>query len=550
MVYLRAAMLLLILLCGLSPAAAQPVPPSPRQVTVFDGLPSNTVNRMAEDRYGYLWIATNDGLARYDGRNYRIWRSEDGLRDNRIWTVLVDARNQLWIGTENAGLVRMSADRRQLHFYDRSSQPLMGTNTVWSLATTPDGAIWFGTHEGGLYRLDSQDRLQRFLPEANNPRSLPAASVPYLATLADGSLWVGTKHGVARWTGTDFERVGTDVIPSLLINGLTSEPDGSLWISTMAGATVRRPDGRFESPPWKLPPGEQVLGMMLRDEQGGHWLDTRTGLGRAVDGQYQTVPLYSAVARGPVRPNWTGAYEDREGGIWLASTNAGLWHLLPRWWQFSVLSRLEDDTGSLRNAFVLGTSPSSNGGIWTVGSHGALDRFDPRTGKIEQHRTWVNGMYWLSSVREDRRGQVWIGSTDALLRYDPKRRELRRWGRDAGADATMEGVIESMMTCDGDSLWLMLPAGLQQRDLDGRLRRQLENGQRGLQQGQLNLDVECGPQDHIWLASSRGLLQWLPESERFQPVPGAPATAIHALHVGRDGQVWLSEDGRLSRYRW
>ncbi|MBX4377995.1 hypothetical protein K4H02_23355, partial [Mycobacterium tuberculosis] len=89
--------------------------------------------------------------------------------------------------------------------------------------------IWFGTHEGGLYRLDSQDRLQRFLPEPNNPRSLPSSSVPYLATLADGSLWIGTKDGVARWTGTDFERVGTDIIPSLLINGLTAEPDGSLW---------------------------------------------------------------------------------------------------------------------------------------------------------------------------------------------------------------------------------------------------------------------------------------------------------------------------------
>ena len=222
-------------------------------MTVFDGLPSNTVNRMAEDRYGYLWIATNDGLARYDGRNYRIWRSEDGLRDNRIWTVLVDARNQLWIGTENAGLVRMSADRRQLHFYDRSSQPLMGTNTVWSTATTPDGSVWFGTHEGGLYRTDNRDRLQRFLPEANNPRSLPAASVPYLATLADGSLWIGTKHGVARWTGTDFERVGAGIIPSLLINGLTAESDGSLWISTMAGAMVRRPDGRFEAPSGSCP---------------------------------------------------------------------------------------------------------------------------------------------------------------------------------------------------------------------------------------------------------------------------------------------------------
>ncbi|MEN5287985.1 two-component regulator propeller domain-containing protein [Stenotrophomonas lactitubi] len=550
MVYLRAVMLLMLLLCCLAPAAAQPVPPSPRQVTVFDGLPSNTVNRMAEDRYGYLWIATNDGLARYDGRNYRIWRSEDGLRDNRIWSVLVDARNELWIGTENAGLVRMSADRRQLRFYDRSSQPLMGSNTVWSLAATPDGSIWFGTHEGGLYRLDSNDRLQRFLPEANNPRSVPAASVPYLATLADGSLWVGTKHGVARWTGTDFERIGSDLVPSLLINGLTAEPDGSLWISTLAGASVRRPDGRFESVPWTLPAGDQVLGMMLRDEQGGHWLDTRSGLGRGIDGRYQTVPLYSAIARGLVRPNWTGAYEDREGGIWLASTNAGLWHLLPRWWQFSVFSRLEDDPSSLRNSYVLGTSPSSNGGVWTVGSHGALDRFNPRTGVIEQHRTFVNGMHWLTSVREDRQGRVWVGSTDALMRYDPRRGELRRWGRDAGADATMEGNIEAMMTCDGDSLWLMLAAGLQQRDLDGHVRRQLDNGQEGLQAGQLNLDVECGPQDRIWLASSRGLLQWQPDAQRFQPVPGAPATAVYALHVGKDGQVWLSEDGRLSRYLW
>ena len=80
-----------------------------------------------------------------------------------------------------------------------------------------------------------------------------------------------------------------------------------------------------------------------------------------------------------------------------------------------MLSRLEDDPRSLRNALVLGTSPSSNGGVWTVGSHGALDRFDPKTGRIEQHRTWVNGMHWLTSVREDRRGQVWIGSTDALV---------------------------------------------------------------------------------------------------------------------------------------
>ncbi|WMJ71403.1 hybrid sensor histidine kinase/response regulator [Stenotrophomonas sp. 24(2023)] len=542
--------LLLLALCWLPSLLAQPVPPTPRQVTVFDGLPSNTVNRMAEDRYGYLWIATNDGLARYDGRNYRVWRAEDGLRDNRIWSVFVDARNRLWIGTENAGLVRMSADRRQLQFFDRASQPLLASNTIWSIAGTPDGAIWFGTHEGGLYRLDANDRLQRFLPETGNPRSLPASSVAYLATLPDGTLWVGTKHGLARWTGSDFERVPAAQLPSQLINGLTADADGSLWVSTYHGASVRRPDGRFEALSWALPPGEQILGVMLRDEQGGYWLDTRSGLGRVTQGQYRTVPLYSAIARGPVRPNWTGAYEDREGGIWLASTNAGLWHLLPRWWQFAVFSRLEDDPASLRNAFVLGTSPSRTGGVWTVGGHGALDRLDPVTGRIEQHRTWVNGNHWLTSVREDRNGRVWIGSIDALLRYDPRTGELLRWGTGEAQDAALEGTVEALMICDGDTLWAMSPAGLQQRTLDGRVLRELDNGEGGLQPGQLNLDLECGPQDHLWLASSRGLLQWQPGTSRFQPVNGAPASAVHAMHIGRAGEVWLSEDGRLSRYRW
>ncbi len=549
---LRTAMTLLLsgwLLLAPARALAQPVPPTPRQLTVFDGLPSNTVNRMAEDRLGYLWIATNDGLARFDGRSYRIWRAEDGLRDNRIWTVLADARNQLWIGTENAGLVRLSADRRQMHFYDRASQPLLTSNTVWSIASTPDGAIWFGTYEGGLYRLDAQDRLQRFLPEPGNPRSLPSNSVPFLATLPDGTLWVGTKRGLARWTGTDFERMPDALPADAVINGMTADADGSLWINTLGSVIVRRADGRFEPAPWPVPDNDQVLGMMLHDEQGGYWLDTRSGLGRGVDGHYQQVPLYSALARGRVRPNWTGAFQDREGGIWLASTNAGLWHLLPRWWQFSVLARLEDEPSSLRNAFVLGTAASRDGGVWTVGGHGALDKLDPLTGKVQQHLTWVNGNHWLMSVAEDARGRVWIGSMDALQRYDPASRQLLRWGRDAGKDAVMEGNVQDIAVC-ADQVWTMSPAGVQARDLDGHLLHDVPLGQGGLQAGQLATSLECGPRGRPWLTSSAGVQEWDALGARFVQVDGGPSGAVHAMVLAADDQVWLSQDGRLVQHRW
>ena len=544
--------LLLIGIAWLWPALghAQPVPPTPRQLTVFDGLPSNTVNRMAEDGYGYLWIATNDGLARYDGRNYRVWRAEDGLRDNHVWAVHVDARNQLWIGTENAGLAMMSADRRELRFFDRASHPLIGSNTVWSITSTADGTVWFGTYEGGLHRLDRDGTITRFMPERGNRRSLPSASVTQLATTRDGSLWVGTQAGLARWTGQDFERLSSPNLPPQIINGLTAEIDGSLWIGTNGGVVVRRPDGRIEPAPWKVSPGDQVLGMMLRDEQGGYWLDTRSGLGRAYDNQFQQVPLYSAVARGQVRPNWTGAYEDREGGIWLASTNGGLWHLLPRWWQFSVLSRLEDDPGSLRNAYVLGMSAAADGGVWAVGTHGALDKFDPVSGAVSQFRGFVDGTQWLQSVQEDAQGRVWIGSSSALLRYDPKDASIRRWGADAAVDAAMGGQIESLALCDGGRLWSAAPSGLQQRDLDGHVLHRIPAGHAGLAAGQLSLDLLCGNRDNLWVATNQGMLQWIPAQSRFAPVPGAPSGAIHAMARGDDESVWLSEEGRLSQYRW
>ena len=88
------AVLLALSVCLLAPANAEvPATPQPRQLTVADGLPSSTINAFAEDRTGYLWLASRDGLARYDGRSYRVWRAEDGLQDNQVWSLHVDPAN-------------------------------------------------------------------------------------------------------------------------------------------------------------------------------------------------------------------------------------------------------------------------------------------------------------------------------------------------------------------------------------------------------------------------------------------------------------------------
>ena len=532
--------------------AAVPATPQPRQLSEADGLPSNSVNGFAEDKFGYLWLATNDGLARYDGRRFRVWRIEDGLRDNRIWTVHVDARNRIWIGTDHAGLVMLDQRRQQFHFYDHQGYPVMLGGAVWSITSTPDGSIWFGTSNAGLYRLQRDGSMQRFLPEAGNPHSLPAESVAYLATAPDGTLWIGTKYGLARWTGHDFERIQLPDSASRIINGLSVEADGSLWIADANGVLVRRPDGRIEPGPWS----SKVLSVLVRDRGGAWWLDTMDGLGRAAGndaegGELNNVPLYSVAAQGLVKPNWSTGFQDREGGWWFASNNAGLWHLPSNWQQFAVLAHRDADPDSVANAYVLAASNSRNGHFWLTGSRGAVERLDPASGELERHPEAEFGTRWPVALLEASDGKLWIGRQQSLMRYDPQTRKARIWHHDGSEDEAPASEPELLLEDAQQRLWWYSNLdGFQLRDLQGRIVHRIELGTHGLERtGEVN-QLAIGPDGRLWIASNHGLLAWHDGDDRFEPVSGSTQQGVYAFTVTEGGVVWSAGLGRLQRYLW
>ncbi|PZU27825.1 MAG: histidine kinase [Stenotrophomonas sp.] len=530
--------------------AEVPATPQPRQLTVADGLPSSNINAFAEDLTGYLWLASRDGLARYDGRNYRIWRAENGLRDNVVWSLHADKSNRLWIGTQNAGLVMLSPDRLKFTFFDQQTYPQIGSNTIWAIASTPDGSVWFGTATGGLHRLDPDGNIRRFMPIAGDEHSLPAASVTYMTVTPDGSLWVGTKGGLARWNGAGFDRVSNALLPSPRINGLKVDKQGRLWVATNEGVVQRHADGRFEAATWAGAAPGDVFNMLQYSADGSYWLDTRSGLGRIRSNVVRNVPLYSAQERGLVKPNWSSAYEDREGGLWFASTNAGLWHLPPSWRQFSVLSRHLDDPSSLRNPYALALAPSASGGIWVVGTRGALDRLDPGTGEVQHHLQAIDGKNWPQSLVEDAHGKVWIGSLDALVRYDPGDGSVQRWHGNDGKDAAMIGDADIVRSCNGGRIWIYSEdGGMQQRDADGHVLLQLKPGQAGVPEALIE-DMQCGPADQLWLATGTGLHAWQSQQGRFAPVPGGPTGRVSTFHVTDTGVVWIAGLGRMDRYLW
>ena len=543
------------LLCALAGVAGASVPhlPQPRQISVFDGLPSNRVNAIAEDRQGYLWIGTRDGLARYDGVGFRIWRVGEGLRDNFVWSVHVDARDRVWIGTSNAGLAMLDASREQFTWYDRQTRPEMASNDIWSITSTPDGTLWFGTADGGLLQLAPDGRLQRHAHDPADPASIPSDGVSHLVVdRRDGSLWVGTKGGVARWTGQGFERLPADRLGTLMVDGLAIDDAGSLWMGIQGAGKVRHADGRIEPLPWTDPVlGERALSMLLEDAQGARWLDTRSGLAWVHGDRVDNVPLYSTTSRGLVRPAWSSAYEDREGGLWFASADSGLWHLPANWRNFTVLQRRIGDPASPGNAFVYGVAPSrAGGGLWLVGSGGVLDHLDPGTGQVEHRLANACGTLFITGVLEARDGGVWLGCQDQLVRYEPASGRTQRWLADGGADAAPPGRIFQFVEQRDGTLWLASHQSIQVRAADGRVLETVHRGDgRGLAADALVESLVRAPDGGVWAATTRGLSAWDDGARRFDPVPGAPASATYGVALQGD-HAWLAGLGTLARYAW
>ncbi|WP_394001163.1 ATP-binding protein [Luteimonas sp. WGS1318] len=527
--------------------------PQPRQIGVLDGLPSSRVNAIAEDRQGYLWIATRDGLARYDGVGFRIWRIEDGLHDNYVWSVHVDARDRVWIGTRGGAVSMLDTDRGRFTHYTQASHPQMGVDSVWTVTSTPDGAIWFGTSDSGLYRLADDGGLQRFQADPSDPRSLPCNAVGYLAAQDDGTLWVGCKTGVAAWTGQDFAPVALPTPPGTVIEGLTLDGHGNLWIGVHSSGVVRRADGRTELIPLEDPVlGKPVLHMLVEDRQGARWYDTRSGLARAIDGRIEDVPLYSVSSRGPVRPAWASAFQDREGGLWFASNDAGLWYLPANWRNFTVLQRRISDPSTLANALVNGIGSASDGGLWLVGSGGALDHLDPKTGVIEHRLAQVCGTRINTGVLEMSSGIVWVSCARQLVRYDPATGERRSWDERSDEAAPLLTSSAADLVEDRDGvLWISDETGLQARAPDGRVLVSARPGDaRGLPASVRPTRIMRAPDGDLWLATTEGVFRWNATVGRLEPVPGGPQRHVSAIGWQGTETVWLTSLARLEAYRW
>lgn len=539
----RAVVMLLIGVLAWMPLhAAVPEAPRFRMLGVAEGLPSSHVTAIAHDRAGYVWIATEDGLARYDGVGFRLWRHAPGdagaLPGNNVQALHVDAWDRLWVATEFGGISMLDAARSGFTHYRKATHATIGSDDTWAFASHR-GALWFGTADGGLHRLDAGGRIRRWTMRER----LPSDTILALAFDAQGVLWIGTDAGLARLDGT---RVRTSVLPGSdpapMVFSLTRDGN-AVWAGTAAGVFRRDVDAGWRMPAWSaMFARPNALMSIARDGGGGSWIGSQRGLWHVPAGG---VPVPVTIGHSPAAIPVVLLQRD---ALWVPAPRVGLGYLRSDWRRLAQFSKA---TGALGAAQYRTVIPARDGGFWIAGSEGVVERLDadgiaqplPQSGKGALEHVFV------ASMVEDREGRLWLGHRRGLLRVDGT--QVQAWMPGHATAPVPDGLIDLLRIAPDGTLWLSVQgAGIQQRDVrTGAVIVQVLAGEDPVLGSADTQAMDFDGGGRLWVTVADGLARWDALHGRFTAIPAMRGERVHAFGFDGPDDLWLHRTGGLEHYR-
>jgi diguanylate cyclase (GGDEF)-like protein len=356
-------------------------------------MPDSVVLAIAQDRDGFLWIGTEEGLLRWDGYRYRHYRADRstsfGLPDDFIQALHVDSSGTLWIGTLSAGLSRYDRQHDNFVTYRSDTHSL---NSVVVRAITDDGAggVWVATNHGVDEVSAGHGEIRQVVHVDGDSSSLPDDSVRAVMRDHLGRVWIGTRRGLAYLdpsTGslitleTSFPRKD-----ELYVVCLYEDHDGRIWVGTRTGAYVAASSGPHDSltlRPVRGSEGYQILSL-IEANPGVMWLGTYGDGIVVVD---TTALVAKHISHDPLLPKgldddtlW-GLQRDNNGDIWVA-TNRGVSRFDPNQRAIMTMFGVASRKAGLSDNDVEAVLPLPDGRVWLgLGSSG-VDVIDPIAGRV------------------------------------------------------------------------------------------------------------------------------------------------------------------------
>jgi len=423
-------------------AAAQPSHINFTSLTSRDGLLSNSVNAILKDRYGLMWIATDDGLNKFDGTNFTVYRHQAGdsssLRANEILALYEDPGGNLWVGSSGGAISQYDRRRDKFINYPAGSggNGFLSNAVVRSICGDHDGKIWMAQFESPYVLDPTTGRISKVdltLYDHGGP-----AKMSLYCVFEDSRhrMWVGADKGLFLYqkaTHSFFQYRHDSLDRSSLLSdnvkALAEDQAGHLWVGTQDGLCMMRPDEKgFVS----VQEGAKTalagvnINAIAPDKDGMLWIAAMGGLyildprtGHSVSYIPEEGNVHSLTSRA-IR----SIYIDKEGIYWLGTYRGGINKYDRNLNLFNVkLGDAFHDNGS-KSSVVTSFEDRGEGKVWMGTDGGGLYLFDHRTNELKRVDVRLDGRtvdpLSVLSLKKTREGKLYIGTFGkGVIMLDP-----------------------------------------------------------------------------------------------------------------------------------
>ncbi len=568
-----------VIVCAITARASAPRAPHLefRHLSIEQGLSQSIVQDILQDRQGFLWFVTEDGLNRFDGYTFKIFKHDAkepaSLVHNEIKCVHEDRAGYLWVGSFHRGLDRFdpTTGRFTHHQHDPADSTSLGSDIVWdvledragrlwvatgsgldlldratgacrrwvradarALCEDAAGAIWVGTANDGLFRCDpGSEKVTHFRHDPADPTSLGGDDVRCLAAEPDGALWAGVRDGglcrldpvTGAWARYRHDPLDARSLGHNSVLALRIDAAGELWVGTDGG------------------------GLNLLDRGTGHFAS------------YRHDP-YAPASLGGDRVH--SLLQDNAGVLWVGTYGNGISRCSLVRKPFRHYRHSPGDPASLGHGIVWSFVEDDDGAVW-IGTHNAgLDRWDRSTGVFTHYphdprrpdAPDAPGHDSVRMVARDREGNLWLASNGGGLdRFEPRRGRFRHFRNDPGDPHSLANDVLRMVFVDrAGAVWAgTFGGGLDRFDAaSGGFRHYRHDPQdpRSISNDYVRTAYE-DRSGALWIGTHGGGLNLLDRTTgaftRYRHDPQDPTSLsndfVFCVHEDRHGTLWIATYG-------
>ena len=445
--------------------------------TTQDGLSNNKVNSILQDKYGFIWIGTEDGLNRYDGYQFKIFRNvkqdSNSISDNNIWTLYEDKSGNIWVGTKDGYINKYDQKKNAFTRWNLQSKET-NENGITAIYADNKNNIWAGTYQSGLYRINLfTNKTEHWYYNAEESKSLSNNYVTSIACDSSGYLWVSTYSGLNKTNLNAktqiFEKIyhrnnDLNSLPANLVWYVFNSQlnPGLVWVCTADGfASYNQDKNNFKtfiiSSDKKYQFGNSVSSLIEETDNRDTilWVGTYSGLVRINKRNNNTQRFLKEENRpGSLVSNQINhIIKDRSGVVWIATEN-GLSKMSSKSLRFNNHFSSETDTklfSALYGKSVKAITKDLRGKIY-FGTENGIISFDPLYENTIRNLIQTNGLnVW--SLLSDNNNNLWIGTYGQGLKFlDVNSGILRNINIDSPTFKTSAYNYIKSLQQDGDNI--------------------------------------------------------------------------------------------------